>query len=658
MSSARVFFRSSSSVLSISFSLVPSITAIVFCLCASATAQRQLPYMDAGNNSAFVQLDFAEMYLDQQAWAADTATSARIQSQGLADSGVVSALDLQAPEKAVQQFDRGTSALKSQNSKDAIRYLQKAIGIYPQFVSAHTALGLAYSDQKDVVRAREEFESATKLDDSLPTPFLNLGILALSAQDFASAESNLAKAASLSGKNPKILTALAFAQNGDHKYADSLRTAERVHAMKHQGLANVHYIAASAAMSLGDQVESRRELSTFISEDPTNPLAPVARQRLSGSETKQADSSRASSSSTPAQPGSASITMIQTFPNSQHLQAQLRAVSDDAEADADENACDTCGSETPEPESASPPRPAPPQTSTFVSWRNVFTIRQTVDETALFFAVSHHGHPVNDLSLSDIQVRDDDKAPDKILQFVPQSKLPLRLGLLLDTSDSVSGRFLFEKRAAQEFIRKVINNSSDLAFVGGFNDTVSVTQDFTGDTALLSNGIEKIARGGETSVFDAIYYACWKLAAYPEEGRVARVLVVLTDGEDNSSHRSLRQAIEQAEASGVTIYTLNTAQVKTVDTDASEVLRILAERSGGESIFPGSLPALDKYLNKLPDVIRSRYLIAYRPADFSADGKYRPIRVTASKNGKRFKVHVRKGYYARMDANRTAIAQR
>ena len=85
---------------------------------------------------------------------------------------------------------------------------------------------------------------------------------------------------------------------------------------------------------------------------------------------------------------------------------------------------------------------------------------------------------------------------------------------------------------------------------------------------------------------------------------------------------------------------------------------MLADRSGGECVFPGNLRALDKYLSKLPEVIRSRYLIAYRPANFAPDGKYRNVRVTAAREGKRFKVHVRKGYYARLAANRTDVAER
>jgi Ca-activated chloride channel homolog len=259
---------------------------------------------------------------------------------------------------------------------------------------------------------------------------------------------------------------------------------------------------------------------------------------------------------------------------------------------------------------------------------------------------------INDLSASDIQIRDDNKPPVRIMQFLPQSKLPLRLGVLIDTSGSVEHRISFEKHAAKKFLERVMNPESDLAFVAGFDDQFNVTQDFSSDASALNEGVERIDRLGDaTSVFDAIYAACWKLAAYPDEGRVARVLVILTDGEDNSSHRSLKQAIDAAENSGVTIYAFNTSEDLDLQTDANQVLRVIAEGTGGESKYPRNMGELEHYFRQLSEVIRSRYLIAYKPANFLPNGSYRKLKVTASKDGKTFQVHVRKGYYARLAQN-------
>ena len=601
----------------------------------SIYAQNQLPYMTSGPDSVFAQVDFSQIHADTVMW-----------DQSSIDTGSVSALDMAAPENALEQFSHGARLLKAQNFKDAIRYLQKAVTIYPKFVSAHIGLGLAYLDQQDR-RAKQEFETAASLDDRFACPFINLGVLALAANDFPVAEANLEKAASLSPGDPKILTALAFAENGAHKYREALQTVQRVHLRQHQGMANIHYIGASAAIALQQFDTARRELSSFLSEDPANPLAPIARQKLDDLETHNGPSPNPAHALNIQLETDVPSSHVVTFPNSEKLKAQLRTVADEPESDA----CDNCspaievvydipGNAWPSPDENAP---------TFATWNNVFTIHQTVDETALFFAVSQHGHMINDLSLSDIQVRDDNKPPDRVVQFIPQSRLPLRLALLVDASDSVRNRAQFEKDAAKRFLHKVLTGGSDLAFVAGFSNEVEVTQDFTRNVALLDSGIQKLRSGGNgTSVFDAVFYACWKLAAYPDEGRVAKVLVILTDGEDNSSRRSLKQAIDEAESAGVTIYTLSTSELPEAHTDAIKILKVLAERSGGESIVPGDLPALDHYLNALPNVIRSRYLIAYKAADFQADGKYRSVQVRAEKGGQRLKVHVRKGYYTRL----------
>jgi VWFA-related protein len=192
----------------------------------------------------------------------------------------------------------------------------------------------------------------------------------------------------------------------------------------------------------------------------------------------------------------------------------------------------------------------------------------------------------------------------------------------------------------------LLTNPSDLAFVAGFANTTTVTQDFTAEHQALAKGISKLKNEGGTSRFDAVSFACGKLAAYPERERVAKVLVIMSDGEDNSSQTTLRHAIRDAESTGVTIYTISTKEEGGPKTAADRVLEALAERSGGEALFPGDSITLRKSFDKLSDLIRSRYLVAYKPADFEANGEYRPIEIVAEKDGKRLQVHARKGYQA------------
>jgi Ca-activated chloride channel homolog len=595
------------------------------------------------------QVDFAQIYLETENRRLKNIEELKAHDRELVESGAVSALDLEAPNNAVEEFNRARTLLKAQNSKEAIRHLQKAVTEYPKFVSAHLGLGLAYIDQEDPARARSEFEEAAKLDEKYPASFLHLGRLALSQNDFMTAESALEKAAALHPKDVDILSVLAYAQNGTHEYKHALETAQRVHALDHKGMANVHYVAASAAMSLKDFETMERELSFFLSEDPTNAFAPVARQNLVAVEHNKAVRASGLGNSTTAPTVSVSHPQ-QTFPNTDRLKAQLTTLGDEF----DSSTCNDCGAlaEADAPkiggnnDSASDVPRSPSARAS-----GVWTIRKSVDDVALFFSVSSHGHMVNDLEVSNIQIRDDNKLPERVVQFAPQSKLPLRLALLVDTSGSVHDRFSFEKGAATKFVQKVLSNPADLGFIAGFASEPAVTQDFSSDPVELGKGIDKLSNGGGTALFDAVSFACRKLGAYPDDERVARVLVILSDGEDNSSHSSLKQSIQVAERTGVTIYTVSTKEGLGDKTDADKVLEALAERTGGEAMFPGDLHTLGSSLDKLRELIRSRYFIAYKPANFQPNGSYRTITVIAEKNGKRLQVRARKGYHARQETS-------
>ena len=650
------FLKSRPQVLSIGSSGRLLACAVAFCFCSSPLAQGQgdssqpsqgLPFLNTGADSVMSQIDMVELYVEQQNKHTKFLEEQKLADKKLIDSGVVSALDLDAPNGAIEDFNRARTLLKAQNSKEAIKQLQKAIAGYPKFVSAHVGLGLAYVDQEDPVKAKSEFETAAKLDDKFPGSFLHLGRLALSQNDFPAAESALEKAAALQPKDVNILSVLAYAQNGTHQYGHALETAQLVHTLDHKGMANVHYVAASAAMSLRDFEAMERELKLFLSEDPTNAFAPVARKNLAALEHNKAVRAAGAANSLSATTVSVSQAQ-QTFPNTDRLKAQLATLGDESDS------CDDCGALA----EADAPKLGGDSGAVSDAPRNVargaggvWTIRKNVDDVALFFSVSSHGHMVNDLEASNIKIRDDNKPPARVVQFAPQSKLPLRLALLVDTSGSVHNRFSFEKSAATKFVQKVLSNPADLGFIAGFASEPSVTQDFSADPIELGKGIDNLANGGGTALFDAVLFACRKLGAYPDDERVARVLVILSDGEDNSSHGTLKQSIRVAEKTGVTIYTVSTKEGLGDKTDADKVLEVLAERTGGEAMFPGDLRTLGSSLDKLRDLIRSRYFIAYKPADFQPNGNYHTISIIAEKNGKHLQVRARKGYHARLEAS-------
>ena len=450
--------------------------SVGFWLCAGMSAlAQQLPYINTGSDSAFSRMDMAQTYLDTMSRDMQSSAQQQARNKVLIDSGLVSALDLAAPHKAVEEFNRANSLLRAQNSKEAMKHLHKAIADYPRFVSAHVSLGLACVDQEETVCAKSEFEAAAKLDDKFAGSFLHLGQLALSLNDFGTAQTVLEKAASLSPTDAKILSRLAYAQHGAHEFRHALETVHRIHALDHKGLANVHYVAASAALALNDFDTMERELGFFIGEDPTNAFAPVARQNLDALTRNQAVRSAAAGSPEHATTIVASLPS-HTFPNTERLKAELTALGDEFD---DEN-CDECDT------LAEANTSTVPGNSSAVSDVPIgrparvgaWTIRTSVDQVTLFFTVSRHGQMVNDLEASNIQIFDDNKPPEKIVQFAPQSKLPLRLALLVDTSGSVHDRFSFEKRAATKFVEKMLSGSSDLGFIAGFADEVTVDSGF------------------------------------------------------------------------------------------------------------------------------------------------------------------------------------
>ena len=166
----------------------------------------------------------------------------------------------------------------------------------------------------------------------------------------------------------------------------------------------------------------------------------------------------------------------------------------------------------------------------------------------------------------------------------------------------------------------------------------------------VTSGIDQLSPGGGTALWDAVKFASDKLASIAEEKPSAKIVVLISDGEDNSSSATLKEAIESAEHGGVTLYTVSTRAFAGGDdlnaSTADRAMRALAEQTGGAALFPGSLGDLDRRLGDLQEVIRSRYLISYKPADFRPDGSYRTIGVAARKSGHKLRVYARRGYYA------------
>jgi len=276
----------------------------------------------------------------------------------------------------------------------------------------------------------------------------------------------------------------------------------------------------------------------------------------------------------------------------------------------------------------------------------ITVIRKRVDEVNVVFTVTDkRGHFVKDLTQNDFRVFDDSKPAESIRSFSRQTNLPLRVGLLIDASNSVRDRFKFEQEAAIEFLNQIIRPRFDLAFVIGFDTTQDVTQDFTDDTEGLSHGVRMLRPGGGTAMYDAIFYACRDKLMKQDKSQVAtrRAIILLSDGEDNQSRVSREEAVEMAQRAEVIIYTIST-NTSGLKLRGDKILEHFADETGGKAFFPFKIQDVADAFSQIQDELRSQYAVAYKPADFTANGQYRKIEIMA--DNKKYKVRARKGYYA------------
>ncbi len=629
----------------------------------AVVAKQQGPMHIGGATNGFgipVAGDLSTVSGAQTMWSAANEAS-RSPLEG--PSGSVSKLDLKAPGKARREFEKGYQLLMKKDYKGAIEQLGAAVTLYPDFVAAHNALGSAYLALGQNDQAKDQFAKAVSLDDHLPTSYLNLGCAQLALKDYRSAQASVQKASSIAPLDLQLATALTYAQFMNQDYGAVLTSAQQVHSRKHEGAAIVHFYAAAAFDSQNNLEEEQNELQTLLQEDPKSPAAEQARQVLA--QIKVELLRKEAQKKQPPAPAVEAAKPVETGPTPEQvaaqIQAQIQLAKQDANeqkeiAEADVEPAPMCANCTSLASAAGPGVPSRPSAVAERSGSNAaFTLRSVVDEVAVFFAATDHGKSVPDLTREEVGIHDDLKSPVAVTGFRNEAQLPLRLGIVIDTSESITSRFSFEQKAATNFLQKVLTDKNDLAFVVGVANSVLLVQDFTNDQQQMAHAVNQLAPAGGTALWDAVAFAADKVASRAETQPVARMLVVISDGNDNSSSTTLKEAIASAERGEVFVYTVSTRESN--DTDdytltgdrvliGDRALKVLAEHSGGAAFMPGSVTGLNRGLNELQQVIRSRYLISYKPAAFKHDGQYRTIDITAQKSGHKLHVYARRGYYA------------
>lgn len=266
------------------------------------------------------------------------------------------------------------------------------------------------------------------------------------------------------------------------------------------------------------------------------------------------------------------------------------------------------------------------------------------DEVNVIFTVTDkHGRFVKDLGQNDFKILDNNLPPRQITFFEAETDLPLRVGLLIDASNSIRERFLFEQQAATEFLQQIIRPRNDRAFVLAFDEVPDVTQDYTNDLDKLTRGIKAIQPGGGTAMWDAVFYACRdKLLKQNGTSTVRKAIILVSDGDDNQSRVLRQEAFDMAQRAGVIIYAIST-NLSNLQDQGDKNLKMLADATGGRAFFPFKLQDLNDAFHDIQEELRSQYSISYKPAQFSPNGQYRPIQIVA--DNKKLHVRAKKGYY-------------
>jgi len=292
--------------------------------------------------------------------------------------------------------------------------------------------------------------------------------------------------------------------------------------------------------------------------------------------------------------------------------------------------------------------------------QDITVIKFPVDLVNVVFSVLNRRQKfVTDLDQVDFRVSEDNTA-QKITNFSRETDLPLRIGLLMDTSNSIRDRLKFEQEAAVDFLHNVMRRRQDYAFLMTFDNEPSVIQDFTDDVGLLTEVIQKQRAGGATALYDAIWISArHRLANAPlpsgANTAIRRILVVISDGEDTlPSEHSRSEAIEMAQRADVSIYTISTSTdwmsvtgttpQKYHFTEGDKVLQTLADDTGGRAFYPYRIDDLAQSFADIGTELRSQYSLAYVPSNKAPDGRFRTIKIQSARSG--LNVRARKGYFA------------
>ncbi len=266
---------------------------------------------------------------------------------------------------------------------------------------------------------------------------------------------------------------------------------------------------------------------------------------------------------------------------------------------------------------------------------------EVLEVNVLVTVLDKQGRFVTDLTKDRFSI-EEDKASQAITKFARETSLPLTVALMIDTSGSVRLKLDFEKRAASWFLNQIIQ-PDDQAMLVEFDTGATLLHDFTNRPSALVEELKGLRAGGGTALFDALYRVAYEkmIGVSPR-----RVIVIVSDGDDLHSKRTLEEAVQEVQRSEASIYAIGTSKFgASSEPKGEKILRTLTDETGGTVFLPYSEEQFEAAFEKINEELRSQYSLTYVPSNRKMDQQFRQIKVKI-KDDKGLTIRYKKGYFA------------
>lgn len=293
------------------------------------------------------------------------------------------------------------------------------------------------------------------------------------------------------------------------------------------------------------------------------------------------------------------------------------------------------------------PAPTPQSQQPKLGPSGSYTLHVDAEEVVLNCTVlDRKGELVNDLTRSSFKIYED-KVPQSIIS-VQHQDTPVSIGLLVDNSGSMNSKRAAVSTAAIDLVKA--SNPQDETFVINFTDQTYLDQDFTPDLNKLQSGLSHLSLSGGTALYDTVVTAADKMERSATRPR--KVLIVITDGDDNSSKLTLDDAIHSVQGMQEPIvYSIGLLFSGDKSRHAKRDLQALSSQTGGIAFFPGSLKEVDAVAAEVARDIRNQYAIAYH-SEKAPLGGYHTVKVEAHDKAQgKLTVYTRSGYLSKRSLN-------